>query len=199
MSIIQEALKKAQGQTRGSAATDAKSRGSAEPGGSAKPEAARAAAPGSPAIHPPAKTNDKKTPAVLLVILVVVAAIAVNRLFPGKNISAGKTGVVRPDINGSAEVGIVKKPEMAGETKPLKPEDFSALPSIVFQRPEEKKAYQAEFILNGIMYLEGSPRAIINDAMVGIDDTVSGAKVIKIEKRYVVLQYNGAEITLDLK
>ncbi len=56
-----------------------------------------------------------------------------------------------------------------------------------------------ELVLNGIMYLDDGSRAIINNAIVGDGDSVSGAKVIKINSNNVILQYQDAEITLSLK
>lgn len=53
--------------------------------------------------------------------------------------------------------------------------------------------------LNGIMYVEEEPRAIINNSIVGVGDLVTGAKVTKINPKNVVLEYNDVEITLNLK
>jgi hypothetical protein len=49
------------------------------------------------------------------------------------------------------------------------------------------------------MSLEGEPRAIINNAMVELGDEVDGARVVKIEKRSVLLRKGETEITLNLK
>lgn len=56
-----------------------------------------------------------------------------------------------------------------------------------------------EFILNGIMYIEGGPRAIINNSIVEEGDAVSGANIKRIDRKSVVLEYNGVEIVLNLK
>ena len=53
--------------------------------------------------------------------------------------------------------------------------------------------------LDGIMYLDSGPRAIINNAIVGEGDMVSGATVTTINKKSVILTYNNVEITLNLK
>jgi type II secretory pathway component PulC len=60
-------------------------------------------------------------------------------------------------------------------------------------------AQYPELVLNGIMYLEIGPCAIINDAIVEEGDIVKGARVTKINKKSVVLEYNNVEITLSLK
>lgn len=53
--------------------------------------------------------------------------------------------------------------------------------------------------LNGIMYLSDSPRAIINGNMVEVGESVSGARIDVITKDSVLLNYNDLEITLKLK
>lgn len=54
-------------------------------------------------------------------------------------------------------------------------------------------------ILNGIMYLEEGPRAIINNSIVSEGDIVSGARVKNISKKSVTLESRDAEIKLILK
>jgi len=54
------------------------------------------------------------------------------------------------------------------------------------------------FVLNGIMYLVDGPRAIINDIIVGEGEMVSGAKVEKIKKDGVLLNYKNSEVVLNI-
>ena len=54
------------------------------------------------------------------------------------------------------------------------------------------------FVLNGIMYLIDGPRAIINDIIVGEGETVNGAKVKKIKKDSVLLNYKDSEVALNI-
>ena len=56
-----------------------------------------------------------------------------------------------------------------------------------------------DLVLNGIMYLEERPRAIINGNMVEVGEFVSGAKIDAITRNSVLLNYNDLEITLKLK
>lgn len=66
--------------------------------------------------------------------------------------------------------------------------------------PEAMKAPESpRLVLNGIMYLEDGPRAIINNLIVGSGDMVSGARVTGINRQSVVLEYENVEITLSLK
>jgi hypothetical protein len=183
VSIIQEALKKAERQIKDMKQASSLSASSA--GRISSPP------PGGPAQekNAPATGRDPKAVAILLVILIVTAVLAASQLFPKKNIFTKPAAV------------------------PLKVEEFPALSSIVFQPQQPAGAAASsvestsvtaaqaapEFVLNGIMYLEGSPRAIINDSMVEEGEMVNGARVVKIDKKKVLLEYDGAEIILDLK
>jgi hypothetical protein len=175
MSIIQEALKKAERHIK-----DPKK---AAPSAEALPPVSSDQS--SVKAPRPAAGSDPKAVAILIVILIATAVFAASQLFPKKNIPAKSSVATTPAV-------------------PAKIEEPLALPSVIFQQaaaqqPEEKKLSSPEFVLNGIMYLEGSPRAIINDVMVEVGDTVGGASVVKIEKKNVLLQYNDADIVLDLK
>jgi len=196
MSIIQEALRKAQGQIKKAAETHAADPKKEEPKKAPPPEASDGRAfQRNAQAKPAAKAgHDPKAVAILLVVLVVTAVLAASQLFPMKNVSS------RPAAQqGSVQSERVLPASRDASSAPAKVREFPSLQSIVFQKPEEKKPDSPEFVLNGIMYLDGGPRAIINDTMVEVGDTVNGAKVIKIDKRNVILQYNDAEVTLDLK
>jgi hypothetical protein len=56
-----------------------------------------------------------------------------------------------------------------------------------------------DLVLNGIMYIEGRPRAIVNNFIVEQGDSVLGATVTGIKRESVVLEYEDMEITLNLK
>jgi len=55
-----------------------------------------------------------------------------------------------------------------------------------------------KLILNGIMYIEGRPRAIINGFTVMEGNSVSGAVVREIREDSVVLNTRDIEITIDM-
>lgn len=57
----------------------------------------------------------------------------------------------------------------------------------------------ADLTLNGIMYVREKPRAIINGNVVEVGESVGGAKVTAINEGSVLLNYNDREITLKLK
>ncbi len=175
MSIIQEALKKAERNIKDPKKAPASPQGPSP----SSPDQSFVKASG------PAAGRDPKAVAILLVALIATAVFAASQLFPKKNIPVKSSVADAPAVVTSKDEG------------------FPALPSVIFQQPaqqqEEKKPASPEFILNGIMYLEGNPRAIINDIMAEAGDMVDGARVVKIEKKGVLLHYNDIEIYLELK
>ncbi|MFC1475285.1 type II secretion system protein N [Candidatus Zixiibacteriota bacterium] len=50
--------------------------------------------------------------------------------------------------------------------------------------------------LSGIIHNNQSPVAIINKKTVKIGDKIDGAKVLHIDKKVVIIDYNGSKITL---
>jgi len=64
--------------------------------------------------------------------------------------------------------------------------------------PSRKRGNAGGFVLNGIMQLVDGPRAIINDIIVGEGETIGGAKVEKIQKDGVLLNYNDSDVTLNI-
>lgn len=203
MSIIQEALKKAQGDLKGSSIrrSTAPERISAD---SVETAPAKSEAPirvSQSAKKAALSRQDPKAVAILILILIATAYLAASQLFGHKKdadklvVPAQAAPFGRPSTQDSSykAFGIT-------DAKAAKSENLSSIQSIVFQQHEEKAvpAYP-DYVLNGIMYIEGAPRAIVNNSMVEIGDNVNGAQVLKIEKRRVVLQHNDAEITLNLK
>jgi len=52
------------------------------------------------------------------------------------------------------------------------------------------------WVVTGILYHEITPLAYINRTPVCVGDTIDNARVKKIEKNYVTLQYNGQEVKI---
>jgi hypothetical protein len=55
------------------------------------------------------------------------------------------------------------------------------------------------FILNGIMYLDNKPQAIINGYILEVGDSLNGATVMLIDKDYVLLDMKEDKLRLNLK
>lgn len=159
MSIIQEALKKAQSDIKPAARETAKA-----------PVAGKA----SSAVKRLPLADKKALMAVMLLALMAFAVFSAGRF-------------LRKTDHGTsaADSQVVSYKPLIGSQS----ENPAAL-----KTPESPK-----LVLNGIMYLEDGPRAIINNLIVGLGDTVSAAKITAINRQSVVLEYENVEITLSLK
>jgi hypothetical protein len=88
--------------------------------------------------------------------------------------------------------------DMAGELAGL-PSPKSLVRQDENFRDAALPAHCPKLILSGIMYVSGMPRAVINDRMVKEGDVISGAKVARIEANNVTLTFGDTEITLILR
>lgn len=185
MSIIQEALKKAQGQSK-----DAPGRET--PAQKEKPPASKSIFDKT-VVAKTRKLYPKDNFRLIAVSasLLLAAAIFFVSLSVSNSRNAGKA-LAAKTILSTQEVQYKPMPKI--ETKP-KETTVSEVQTVV----KVANAQYPDLVLNGIMYLEIGPRAIINDAIVEEGDTVKGARVTKINKKNVVLEYNNVEITLNLK
>lgn len=124
-------------------------------------------------------------PSILFVMLFVISAGFVLRwLLP--------EGANKPTTEEPAHQETDYKPlniKSATDETNTPPLDFAA----------RARQLPPNLVLNGIMYLAERPQAIINNSVVGVGDTVSGAKVLSIDKASVLLSFNDMAITLTLK
>lgn len=197
MSIIQDALKKAQGYIEAQKASQ-KSKAEQKIDSEKRMPARQAVVP--------QKRSFRPLPFLfgILTILVILAA----RQFL-------TTGHFK--IKDLANLGVAKETShqevtYKSITPKATPDGQEKTPVASAQNPAEKKPpepqspksfklgqHHPNLILNGIMLLSDKPRAIINDAIVEEGDTVGGAKVVKINKNKVTLIYEDLEIILNLK
>lgn len=188
MSIIQEALKKAEAKTMGTEAAQPERAESprAQPAAGAGPESTRKAAP-DVAVRRAGRAAPAGTRYAALAAAIAIALISV----------AAATVMQRADRRPPA-------PEVARVEQPAPAVDDAATAQADKASPEAGPVStiplteKSGFELNGIMYIEGDPRAIVNNSMVEVGDTVSGARVARIERRAVFLDKSGEEIRLDL-
>lgn len=134
--------------------------------------------------RPMSKTRISKTISLILAITVFIAIVLVARMFL---VYAPQSLVIKkstpePPAKIVAPESIVKSKEKLVVT-PVAP----ALP------PAPK------FILNGIMYLENKPLAIINGYILEEGDSLNGATVLAIDKDYVLLNVKDDKVRLNLK
>ena len=59
-----------------------------------------------------------------------------------------------------------------------------------------KKAPKKVWKLSGIVFNDFNPLAIINGKSIAVGDMIDGAKVVKIERKKVVIEYAGNSISL---
>ena len=187
MSIIQEALKKAQATS-----------GSADKVMERYDTIIRT---GKIAKTPDRKSVEKKyirfvVYAVIAFILLSVLAARYLSMPQPRQFPAAKHAVVPKEKVSSAPV---VQPEKALPTVEL-PEKPVALPQpIVQEQPIVEERPADDFTLSGIMHLEDGPRAIINNLTVAEGDYVADATVMKINNNRVMLKRRDSEITLHLK
>lgn len=62
----------------------------------------------------------------------------------------------------------------------------------------EVKASLPELKLSGVVYDPANPMAIINGRFVGVGDSISGAKILRIERNCVAISFEGSERTINL-
>tara|TARA_B100000315_G_C14444369_1_gene526128 strand:+ start:302 stop:985 length:684 start_codon:yes stop_codon:yes gene_type:complete len=114
-------------------------------------------------------------------------------------------GSITDQIAGYADpatfVGIMEK--VLKQTKPIT--KMSTLKKAILGKPKKQVSKEpmpkkvAGFQLTGIIYNPNKPKAIINDTIKGVGDSIDGAKVIKITEEKVVLDDRGREVILDIK
>lgn len=188
MSIIQEALKKAQVYVK-----DGRNGRNTRP--------IRDGIPEKPAPQKRPGASSKKITLSLAItvssLLVIVSAVILNRAFTAKDhLSAAKSSGPSVPLN---------KPSRQ-EEKAVGVEDERldiVLPGYDSGQVqggnsslESQSQTMPKFLLNGIMYLETGPQAIINGAVVKEGDIIDGAVVARIDRSSVTLRLKDSEIIL---
>lgn len=194
MSIIQEALKKVTPKDR-----------STPDEISQPPEASLIPSVTIQPVNKPviaAKKIKSRNPLRLVVILVMgaitmVVAAGAFYLFQKPSPAAQKMQASEPE---PVPAPILHQDTIYKTIENSLPETAGTIPAAQTPAPASiVRAEPPELVLNGIMYLESGPRAIINNAIVGEGDMVNGATILTINKKNVILKFNNVEITLNLK
>lgn len=174
MSIIQEALKKAQGdyfeKKTPQAGESVKYTGS-----SASEETVFKPRVKIQAIRRTRRTTSMRLPVLtgILVTLILIYGIRFSLQYSGRHeIKTPHKVVSTPASTGPAGTAPAKEP--VSTPAPL-------------------------FALNGIMYVEGRAQAIINGYVLEEGDKINGATILTIERDYVLLNFNDADMKLDIR
>jgi len=197
MSLIQEALDKVQEKRFGKGSVKAKS--------AAVPEPAAVITGNRPA-EPVKKEVHFTVPVAGAAVAVAAIALVLIFVLFGSNLSgsaAKKAGPTRPRLEVRQNV-IYKPITPVSEEKSDAASAAQAVMAPVIEAMAKTSSSgissrMPKLILNGIMYVEGNPRAIVNGYTVLEGDSVSGAVVKEIRKDSVVFNANDVEITIDLK
>ncbi len=121
----------------------------------------------------------------LLLVYGLISSLQYSRT-PKKNTGAAS----------KVETTAVRQENTAVSPSAAKRADSFSLPKIdpenlITPRP-------SNFVLNGIMYVENKPQAIINGYILEEGDKIDGAIVLVIEKDCVLLDFNDTNIKLEL-
>ena len=140
---------------------------------------------------------------VILGLLVVSVIWGYNNLKPA---SKDRSVEKRPDVTATvASTGQAVKPAPAVpklvniEKKAQEPwgEDPFRVQRGA-RRVEPKSPRARKWQLSGILYNSQAPVAIINNQQVRIGDMVDDARVLKIDKKAVMLEHNGTKMTITV-
>jgi hypothetical protein len=187
MSIIQEALRKAQGR-------HAENKKGAPP-----PEAGAPLAASKEVLKPAEQVPSHAAAHRARIFLSVIAAVLFAVVLKQTLFDKGPSPALKEGRPSYQEVKY-KNIEPEKETGKME-ESVTEKAAAAFPKPEHfgLKPAAPDLVLNGIMYLPSHPQAIINNSVVTEGDTVSGAVVKRISRNSVVLEYDKLEITLNLK
>ncbi|MDP3791921.1 MAG: hypothetical protein Q8R38_07755 [Candidatus Omnitrophota bacterium] len=181
MSIIQEALKKAQG--------DFSEKKIPEVTESVKcADSVKEAALPAPEIQIPhdiKNITSKRLPALvgILAILLLAYGLRLSLQYSDRNADKSK----RVPVSQESRDASVSAPKVVEDFTPPKTNPVS----FVTKR-------NPLFNLSGIMYLEDGPQAIINGYVLEEGDKINGATVLVIEKDCVLLDVNNSNVRLEL-
>lgn len=173
MSIVQEALKKAQGNYLEN-----------KPTRLIQPSLRKITRPAAPVRNRPLKARQKRRSVfwltfILFVIVLPAFGIRTFSILTHKEITEDKKTVPH----------ITPVPSLLKSA--VEPVNAAPVPSPAPARPE--------FVLNGTMRLDNKLEAIINGYILEEGDTINGATVILIEKDYVLLNLKEEKIKVKLR
>ena len=148
--------------------------------------------------------NDKTRKKIVFVVFIAAIIWGVYNFLPASKDKAQKTSspssATSPVIEQTTPRPVsVNKSFIDVEEKALEQwgqDPFRANPKRQSKTP---RTFQSKhWDLSGILYNDKYPVAIINKNPVKVGDTVNNAEIIKIDKKEVVIDYNGARITLTV-
>ena len=189
MSIIQEALKRAQYNYSGKKGLPQARENSGQ----------ETAMPGPVAVTDARLINKKISIIVYVIVLLsLVTGFGIRALF--LKIATTNREIESKDPGASLQK-IIPDKEVTPPLSSKAVERSTEKPSDLASRGQIDQS--PNLVLNGIMYVERNPKAIINGTVVSEGDVISGATVTSITPNNVLLKYNNndnkVEVALKLK
>lgn len=126
-------------------------------------------------------------------VLLIIALLSGVIYYAAPLINNGAKNTPKTDLHTMQEVnGRVLRQAANPEVPPV------GQGQIISSDKESAASDYPALALNGIMYREEGARALVNNLVVEEGDIVGGAKVQKISQKNVVFVYNGTEIKISL-
>ncbi len=190
MSIIQDALKKVQNNPDDERPCEERAAQSQD-----TPTLKAEAVPVGGKSESPLKRIIKLRGRPIIEVSFLIGLVLIALWMTAGNHKAGKPEKAKtPDAVSHQEV--IYKPILQS---PAKSETATVGPAQPQPAEIKPRTLAPDLVLSGIMYLAGRPQAVINNSVVEEGDTVSGARVVSIDRNAVLLNFNDLEITLTLK
>lgn len=146
--------------------------------------------------------TEQKRKIVVYVIFVLAIIYGVANLYPKSTDKEHKSNLDKSAQLENAQNIIAKyaDPKLF-DTLSLHTKSWGSDPFQVLHQNISKKTYSrinAQLVLSGILYNKNNPVAIINKKTLRVGDKIENAKIIKINRRDVIIKENGKNITLTI-
>ena len=141
--------------------------------------------------------KDKKVVTLMVLAVLALLSLAYGLSAPvkGRGRVTGNKGIDRR--NSSLEVSFDKN--VASVKRDAKRTAYETWPRNPFSFRQPAMKDNSKFVLNGILWDNERPQAIINNDIINLGDEIGGFKVITINEDSVVLNDGGNDIELKLR
>ena len=143
--------------------------------------------------------NRKKIVYIIFILAIIYGAV---NLYPNKDdkqnkANSGNTAQLENAQNIITQYALKNKLDtLSIQNKKWGIDPFHALNQKISQKTYFRN--NTQLILSGIIYNDYNPVAIINKKSLRVGDKVENAKIIKINKKDVILEENGKNVTLTI-
>lgn len=132
-------------------------------------------------------------------ILVVVVIWGYQNLKPPSDKPAPRKDTAAEVQKPAPKVAQAAAPKLVNvEQKVKEPWGSDPFRVVKSRKSPGQKESALKWVLSGILYNSSSPTAIINKKPVKQGDLINGARVVRIDKKTVTLEYNGNRMTVTV-